>query len=66
MRIDVEKIIALKDELRAMNRIPLDQWELYENGERVEVAKEVIEEWKFMGLNNTDFVDSGFYKTMGV
>lgn len=64
MRIDVEKIIALKAELRAMNIVPLEQWELYENGERVEVTKEAIEEWKFIGLNNVDFVMCEAYKTM--
>lgn len=63
MRIDVERIIALKAELRAMNDVLLEHWEIYENGVRVEVAKEAIEEWKYMGLNNVEFVTTEAYKT---
>jgi hypothetical protein len=66
MRIDVERIIALKAELAAMNAVKLDKWELYENGERVDISEAAIEEWRWIGLNNVEFVTTTAYKTLGV
>jgi hypothetical protein len=56
IRADVEEIMTHIDALRAFDLIPLEKLELYENGQKVELSPEVIENWKFVGLNNKDFV----------
>jgi hypothetical protein len=62
MRIDIEKIRALREELRAFNRLPLDEVEFYENGKPMNIPPSIVEEFKFTGLNNADFIDTEFWK----
>lgn len=58
VRVDVERVRALKAELAAINQLELDQIEFYENGQPMKVDPESLEWWKFTGLNNTDFIIS--------
>jgi hypothetical protein len=56
MRVDVEYAKHLRAELKKINAVPLDEIEWYENGKKLEIEKDLIEEWKFTGLNNVDFI----------
>jgi hypothetical protein len=56
-RVDVEHIRSLRAQLRAVNNLDLDQIEFYENGKPLKVQPEAIEDWKFTGLNNADFIE---------
>jgi len=62
MRVDVERIRELRKELRAINKLELKDIEFYEKGEKLEIPPEVLREWEFIGLNNTDFVEVEFWK----
>lgn len=61
MRIDIEKIQVLQEELRAFNRLLLDEIKFYENGKPMNIPSSIIEKFKFTGLNNSDFVDMQFW-----
>jgi hypothetical protein len=60
--IDVEYVRRLKEELAAFNKLDLNEIEFYENGSKIEIAATVLEEWKFVGLNNADFIMDDVYK----
>jgi len=62
MKVDIEKVRELKRQLDEINSVPIEDIEFFENGKRVEFDKDVVADWKFIGLNNVDFITSGFYK----
>lgn len=57
MKVNIEDILDARNFLGSINSkwIGLEDIEWYYDGKKVEVSKEEIEEWKFTGLNNTDF-----------
>jgi len=62
MKVSVERIKYLKSELAKINRIPLKNIKFYEKGKLLRIDKSLIEEFKFFGLNNVDFIMTDFYK----
>jgi len=62
MRVDIERIKALKEELQTINEIDLNDIKFFENGAELQIDKKTRDEFKFCGLNNTDFITSGFFK----
>ena len=62
MRVNIERLLALKKELNEINFQHLEDIEWCFDGELVEIPEKNIEEWKFIGLNNVDFITTGFYK----
>jgi hypothetical protein len=46
---------------KRVNSKPLSELELFENDKRIRLSKGLIREWKFTGLNNTDFIAMGKY-----
>ncbi len=62
MIIAVEYIKWLQQERANINHIDLEDIEFYENGMKLEIPKEVLDNFKFIGLNNIDFIWSDFYK----
>ena len=62
MKIAVEYIRWLQNERLKINKVPLDEIEFYENGMKIVIDKTKIEDFKFIGLANIDFVLSDFYK----
>jgi len=61
MKIAIEYIKWLSDERAKVNMVRLEQIEFYENGMKVDIDKAIIEEFELCGLNNNDFILSGFY-----
>ena len=61
MRIDVNEVKRLKERLREINALSLDQIEWYDGDTKVEVPPNWVEDWRFTGLNNADFIDTGAY-----
>ena len=61
MKIAIEYIRWLQEERTKINGVPLDEIEFYENGMKVIISKAKIEEFKFIGLVNIDFILSNFY-----
>ena len=62
VRVDIEKIIKIKEELRKINALSMDEIEFFENGQKIIIDPELLKEWDYIGLNNTDFITSEFYK----
>jgi hypothetical protein len=55
-RINIEDVEKLLEERRKINIIPFENIEWYKNGKKLILNPKILEEYKFMGLNNTDFV----------
>lgn len=62
MKIDIEHIKYLKSELHKINRVRLSSLEFYEKGKRIAIPKQLRRDFELIGLNNTDFITTGFYK----
>lgn len=57
MKVNIEDILDARNFLYSINAKwnKLEDIEWHYDGKKVDVSKEEIEEWKFTGLNNTDF-----------
>jgi len=62
MIVNIEEIYRAIGELEAINNLKLKDIDFYENGEKIKISSEVIDRWKFIGLNNHEFIMSEFYK----
>ena len=62
MRVDIEHIEWLKEELARINRANLSDITFYKDDKIVEINPDNVDEFEFIGLNNTDFITSGYYK----
>lgn len=61
--ITIENILATEEWRDNINKTPLKEIEfLDENGNVVNIDEEIYRQWKFAGLNNIDFIKTGFYK----
>lgn len=64
MKIKISEIIALAEREREINKPDIRDIEfLDDEGNKIEIDPEIIEDFAFIGLNNVDFVTSGFYLT---
>lgn len=61
MKISVEEVMQLLDRKDEINSVPLDSivWTL--DGKELQIPQKVLEEWKFMGMCNTSFIEFGFH-----
>lgn len=64
--LDVNKIRELKRQINEVNMLLLDDCEFVEDGKPVTICPKVLEEWRFTGMNNVDFVTSGAYQQQDV
>jgi hypothetical protein len=65
MRVDLEEVLAIQKRHAEINDIPFEELEVYENGVKVDINPEIIEEWKYVGLGNFYFIADEFYKKVG-
>lgn len=56
MRVDVEHVLALYEGLRKINKVKLEDIEWFKDGVKIEIDPIEVEHFRFVGLNNTDFV----------
>lgn len=61
MKVNIEHIKYLKSELMKINKVPLEKIEFYEKDKLLKIDKSLIEEFKFVGLTNVDFIMTDFY-----
>lgn len=62
LQIRVSEILQLKNRLREINNNEISNIDfLDDNGLPIQIEKKNIDDWKFTGLNITDFIDSNFY-----
>lgn len=55
MRVSLQELLAAQAYLDKINKCPLDKIVWYDNDDEMDVAPELIEEWRFVGLSNVDF-----------
>ena len=61
-QIRVSEIVQLKNRLREINDNEISNIDfLDESGLPIQIEQKNIDDWKFTGLNITDFIDSNFY-----
>ena len=66
-QVDINLVNQFKDHLAWVNSLPLEQVDLVDRGRPVKLRKGSVEEFKFTGMSNTDFIRSewyGPYKTL--
>lgn len=59
-RINVEEIASLKNRIKEINSIPLEEIEFLRDGEPLTISSECLDSWKYVGLNNIDFIDCDY------
>ena len=62
MKVTVEYIRWLQAERANINKTPLDEIDFYENGKRLIISSKIIDDFKFIGLTNIDFILTEYYK----
>ena len=55
-RIDIEYVEWLKSEMRRINNLDINKIDFYQDDEKINISKSVIDEFAFTGLNNCDFI----------
>ena len=61
MRVDLEEVRDIMKRRKRINNIPLQEIEWFENGKKIEIDLDTIDDFLFTGLNNIDFITSGYY-----
>lgn len=56
VRIDVEHVQKLNQEIKAINELELDDIEIFKDGKLIEISDYEKEEWKFIGLSTYTFI----------
>lgn len=60
MKVAIEYVEWLMDEKSKINRVALEDLELFENGMKLDIPKKIIDDFDFTGLSNVDFILSDF------
>lgn len=61
-KIKISEILELKQRVKEINSIPLHEIEWEDaDGNVQKINQEILQEFYFTGLNNIDFIVSGFY-----
>ena len=56
-RVDIEYVEWLKSEIRRINSLDINEIDFYQDDEKINISKSVIDECEFTGVNNCDFVE---------
>jgi hypothetical protein len=62
IQVAVERIREAREFLRSLNKYDLKDIAFTEGGEVLEIPQQFIDDFKFIGMCNYDFIDSDFYK----
>ncbi len=61
-QVRISEIIELKNRFREINDNLVSEIDfLDDDGNTISINQKFIDDWKYTGLNITDFIDSGFY-----
>lgn len=61
MRVDIEHVKEWAKFRKNVNGVNFSELEFYENGKKLDIAPELLEEFRFMGLSNLSFITDEFY-----
>ena len=62
MRVNIEEVIQLSKKRCKINGYQFDKIEWYIGGKKLDIPQDLLEDWEFTGLNNIDFISTGYYK----
>lgn len=62
LMVHVDYVRWLESELAIINKSNLENIDFYENDELLNIPKEIIDRYKFIGLNNISFITTNYYK----
>jgi len=62
MKVAIEYIEWIAEERAKINRAELEDIEFFKEGMKLDISQKKINEFKFCGLNNIDFILSEYYK----
>ena len=62
MRVSIEFVKWLAEQRNKINSVTLSKIEWYEHGKPANLDQSIMEDFEIIGLNNTDFITSGFYR----
>jgi hypothetical protein len=65
IKVEVSEIMYLAGRMATINKLDLDDIEFTVEGKPVEIDPKTLEDFKFTGLNNTDFILSNAYLKKG-
>ena len=63
MKVNIEEVIGINKRLADIDAANLADIEWYENGKKIEVTSEALEEFRFIGLCNRSFIEYGFHES---
>jgi hypothetical protein len=61
IKIDVNEVLALRKRMDEINSIELKDIIWMDGEKEISIPPERIERWRFVGLNNTCFVEMGLH-----
>lgn len=64
MQIAIEYVQWLAEERSKINRVPLRDLEIFENGMKLDISRKMIDDFELTGLSNVDFILSDFREVM--
>ena len=63
VKVSLKEVEEMQRRRREINSLPIEQIEwVNDDGSVVEVTPETLEEWRFIGMTNLCFIETGFYK----
>lgn len=63
MKINLEEFDELIARFREINKAPLDELEIYQDGVRVVIPPKALEDYRFTGLSNRDFLEMRYWES---
>jgi len=65
-KISILEVLGMEARRKQINSIPLEEIEwIGTDGKPFKPAKGVVDEWRFCGMTNIAFIETGFYKAPG-
>ncbi len=62
MKVDLQELFNVFIFMRKINQVSIHDIEWILNGKTVEIDTDLLDKWKYIGLNNTDFPKYAFDK----
>ena len=62
MRVDIERIIELDEERKKINGLQISDIEFHKEGKRIHFEKRLLDDWRFIGMSNVDFITTGYFE----
>ena len=61
MKVNINRVLDILSELKEINETKLNDIEWVKDGEVIPITQEMIDKYKFIGLNNVCFITHEFY-----